>query len=254
FRRHIFLRAWFGRSFRQWLWGRACRRSWSSGRKLNLTVRRRRHRSIFFRRSGLSRRRRFFRCRRINCGARILVGAQPGDLLGALDFRCARPAQERNQSRNMNERDQDNVSPETCVAAHFYFASALVAIPTFVIWARCNESISVTNFCTGSSRSGRMTMATSGFVRFSSSNRAVKDSASTISSLILIVSARSIEIVWTCVLVTGGLAALLEGMTRFMLFSSSGVVIMKIIRSTKARSSNGVTLISLRVEKLLRLE
>jgi hypothetical protein len=68
------------------------------------------------------------------------------------------------------------------------------------------------------------------------------------------VSARSIEIVWTCALLTGGLAALLEGMTRFMLFSSRGVVIMKIIRSTKARSSSGVTLISLKVEKLLRLE
>jgi hypothetical protein len=43
-------------------------------------------------------------------------------------------------------------------------------------------------------------------------------------------------------------------MIRFMLFSSNGVVIMKMISRTKARSSSGVTLISLRVEKLLRLE
>src|SRR5438552_1494789 len=52
----------------------------------------------------------------------------------------------------------------------------------------------------------------------------------------------------------GALAALLEGMVRFMLFSSNGVVIIKIMSSTNARSSRGVTLISLKVEKLLRLE
>src|SRR5207248_6397012 len=166
----------------------------SSGRKLNLAFRRRRHRFILFRRSGLFRCRRFFRFRRINRGAHFLVGAQPCNLLGTLDFRCASPAQERDQSQNVNEGDQGDVPPETCVAVHFYFASALVAMPTFVIWARCNESISVTNFCTGSSRSGRMTMAISGLVRFSSNNRVLKDSASTISSLILIVSSRSIEI------------------------------------------------------------
>ena len=69
--------------------------------------------------------------------------------------------------------------------------------PTFVICARCNESISVTSFCTGNSRSGRITMATSGFARFNSSKRAASESPSTISLLILMFSSRSIEIVWT---------------------------------------------------------
>src|SRR5262249_20358755 len=120
-------------------------------RELNLAFRRRSHRLVFFHLGGFFRCRRFFRFRRINRSARIFVSrAQPCDLLSALDFRCASPTQERDQSRNMNEADQDNVSPETCVAAHFYFASALVAMPTFVTRARCNESISVTNFCTGS--------------------------------------------------------------------------------------------------------
>jgi hypothetical protein len=55
-----------------------------------------------------------------------------------------------------------------------YFVSAFVAIPTFVICARCNASIKAINFCTGSSRSGRITTATSGFARFTSVSRATK--------------------------------------------------------------------------------
>jgi len=61
-----------------------------------------------------------------------------------------------------------------------YFASAFVAMPTFVICARCNVSIKLTSFCTGSSRSGRITIATSGFVSFNASNRLVSVSGSTI--------------------------------------------------------------------------
>jgi hypothetical protein len=39
-------------------------------------------------------------------------------------------------------------------------------------------------------------------------------------------------------------AASLVGTTRSMLFSNSGVVIMKMMSNTKAKSSSGVTLIS----------
>jgi len=45
-----------------------------------------------------------------------------------------------------------------------------------------------------------------------------------------------------------------EGMMSDLLFSIRGVVIMKMMRRTKARSSNGVTLISERVVKEVRLE
>jgi hypothetical protein len=60
-----------------------------------------------------------------------------------------------------------------------YFVSALVAIPTFVICARWMASINAINFCTGSSRSGRMTTATSGFARFNSVRRAMSVGVST---------------------------------------------------------------------------
>src|SRR6266852_5910957 len=52
-----------------------------------------------------------------------------------------------------------------------YFASPFVAIPTLVISARCTAPINVTSFCTGSSRSGRITTATSGLLRFISIDR-----------------------------------------------------------------------------------
>jgi len=135
-----------------------------------------------------------------------------------------------------------------------YFSSALVAIPTLVISARCSASIRVTNFCTGSSRSGRITIATSGWARFSSTNWALSAALSTTWLLNLIVSVRSIEIVCTCEELIGKLVAPLEGMTRLMLFSSSGVVIIKMMSKTKARSSRGVMLISLSDERLWRCE
>src|SRR5438105_1735655 len=229
----------------------------NSSRDLDLAFCRRRGWLIFSRGRCLAfrlGRRRFLCFCNVSRRSRFAPSIQPRDLLRAGDFRRASPPQECNQCPEVDERDQGDVSPETCVASHSYFDSAFVAIPTFVICARCNESISVTNFCTGNSRSGRITMATSGFARFSSSSRGVNESESTISLFILMVSSRSIEIVCTWALLMGALAALLEGMTRFMLFSSNGVVIIKIISSTKARSSNGVTLISLSVEKLLRLE
>ena len=49
-----------------------------------------------------------------------------------------------------------------------YLGSALVAMPSLVIPARCRASISPINFCTGNSRSGRITIAISGFFRFNS--------------------------------------------------------------------------------------
>jgi hypothetical protein len=52
----------------------------------------------------------------------------------------------------------------------------------------------------------------------------------------------------------GGFLVPLDGITRFILFSRSGVVIMKIMSNTKARSSSGVILISLNVERLWRCE
>jgi len=60
-----------------------------------------------------------------------------------------------------------------------YFVSAFVAIPTFEICARWMASIKAINFCTGSSRSGRMTTATSGFSRFNSVRRAMRVGVST---------------------------------------------------------------------------
>src|SRR5882724_12854248 len=48
----------------------------------------------------------------------------------------------------------------------FHFDSAFVAMPTLVMPARCTASISAINFCTGNSRSGRITTATSGLVCF----------------------------------------------------------------------------------------
>src|SRR5437867_10189766 len=62
------------------------------------------------------------------------------------------------------------------------------------------------------------------------------------------------DTVCTCDLLIGGFFAPLDGITRFMLLSSSGVVIMKMISSTNARSSSGVTLISLSVERFWRCE
>ena len=99
-----------------------------------------------------------------------------------------------------------------------------------------------------------MTIATSGFARFNCVRRATRSAAITVLSLILIVSRRSIEIVWTFAVLTGAFAAPLDGIIRFMLFSSSGVVIMKMISKTNARSSNGVMLISESVERLCRWE
>jgi len=60
----------------------------------------------------------------------------------------------------------------------FHFDSAFVAMPTLVIPARCTASISPINFCTGNSRSGRITMARSAFAAFNSVNRAVSVSKS----------------------------------------------------------------------------
>ena len=62
------------------------------------------------------------------------------------------------------------------------------------------------------------------------------------------------ETVCTFDLLIGGFFAPLDGITRFMLLSSNGVVIIKIMSNTNARSSNGVTLISLSVERLWRCE
>jgi len=70
-------------------------------------------------------------------------------------------------------------------------------MPTLVIWARCNASISEISFWTGKSRSGRITIAISGLVRFIPVNRVTSSAAATVLSSILIVSRRSIEIVWT---------------------------------------------------------
>ena len=60
-----------------------------------------------------------------------------------------------------------------------YFSSAFVAMPTFVICARRNVSINVINFCTGNSRAGRITIATSGLANFNWVNRTVSVSEST---------------------------------------------------------------------------
>ena len=133
---------------------------------------------------------------------------------------------------------------------HRYFDSAFVAIPTFVICARCSVSIRLTNFCTGRSRSGRMTIATSGFARFNSASRAlsVAGSISSLFNLIAFVAIDGDRLHLRRIDRRVRRAA--RGMTRFTLFSSSGVVIMKMIRSTNARSSSGVMLISESVERL----
>jgi hypothetical protein len=55
-----------------------------------------------------------------------------------------------------------------------HFDSALVAMPTLVIPAPCNASITPINFCTGKSRSGRITIAISGFVCFNCTNWVVR--------------------------------------------------------------------------------
>ena len=54
-----------------------------------------------------------------------------------------------------------------------YLDSALVAMPTFVICACFSASINAINFCTGKSRSGRITTAISGLVCFNSVRRVV---------------------------------------------------------------------------------
>ena len=67
-------------------------------------------------------------------------------------------------------------------------------------------------------------------------------------------SVRSIETVCTCDVLIAEFFVPLDGITRFILLSSSGVVIMKMMSSTKARSSSGVILISLNVERFWRCE
>src|SRR6266581_7558948 len=84
-----------------------------------------------------------------------------------------------NNEHDVRERDQGNVAPEAQIFRHPYFASAFVAMPTFMIFARCNASINMTSFCTGKSRSGRITTATSGLARLISARRALSDSRST---------------------------------------------------------------------------
>jgi hypothetical protein len=72
-------------------------------------------------------------------------------------------------------------APWFCEGGSFaiYFSSAFVAMPTFVMPSRRSASIIAINFCTGSSRSGRMTIATSGSFCFNSPNCAVSVSKST---------------------------------------------------------------------------
>src|SRR5277367_4451366 len=67
-------------------------------------------------------------------------------------------------------------------------------------------------------------------------------------------SSLSIEIVCTWEGSKDWVASPLVGTTRFTLFSINGVVMMKMISRTNARSSSGVTLISVNVCKVCRSE
>ena len=80
----------------------------SSSRNFDLTFQWRRGWLIFLRRRWLAfrlGRGRLFYCGSVSARARFAAGIQPGDLLRAGDFRNARPAQERNQEREVDERD-----------------------------------------------------------------------------------------------------------------------------------------------------
>lgn len=103
------------------------------------------------------------------------------------------------------------------------------------------------NFWIGNSLCGRTTTATSGFFVC----KAIRRDSSVVESITSLFSFStpfsSIEIVLTCEGSTDCVASPLVGTIRFTLFSIKGVVMMKIMRSTNARSSNGVTLISVSV-------
>ncbi len=184
-----FLRRRFGRRLCGWLRGcfrnRRRRHGWLANRcrgrrrrgsrKLNVAFQIRRRGFAFFfgrrKRCRGARRRSFDRLRwnlrrRAACGC--FRGSQPNNARRIRVRSRAVPTREREQNRDMRDRDDGEVAPEACVSWHRYFVSAFVAIPTLLICARCNASINVINFCTGNSRSGRMTTATSGFVCFNS--------------------------------------------------------------------------------------
>ena len=90
----------------------------------------------------------------------------PDDICLRRFLHRAAPPHQAHQKRDMRQADQDDVSPKAQLARHRYGCSAWVAIPTFEICARCRTSITRTKSCTGKSRSGRITTATSGFASF----------------------------------------------------------------------------------------
>jgi len=104
----------------------------------------------------------------------------PNYALRAGVFAFVTPMNQSNDDHSVRGSNQRNVRPKPQIFGHCYLDSALVAMPTFMICARCNASISVISFCTGKSRSGRITIAISGFVRLISSNCVLNDSRSTI--------------------------------------------------------------------------
>ena len=104
----------------------------------------------------------------------------PTHTLRARVFVFATPTNQSGDHRDVRQSDDADVRPKAEVLRHRYFDSARVAIPTFMICARCNASIKVINFCTGKSRSGRITTATSELARLISVNCAVSESRSMI--------------------------------------------------------------------------
>src|SRR4029077_14102089 len=110
------------------------------------------------------------------------------------------------------------------------------------------------NFWIGNSLCGRTTTARSGFCVCNSVRRDSKSSGSTTSLFNLKTSSLSMEIVWTCEGSTVCVASPLVGTTKLMLFSINGVVMIKMINRTNARSSSGVTLISVSVCNVCRSE
>ena len=98
-----------------------------------------------------------------------------------------------------------------------------------------------------------MSTPRSGWDASNAASLATSVSAVTDSSLSVIVWFAWIETVRTSSVFTGCFASPL-GSTRSVLFSMSGVVIMKMISSTNARSSSGVTFSSLSVCSAWRSE
>ena len=164
------------------------------------------------------------------------------------------PPEEAKQDREVDQPDNRDVAPETRVASHLPGCSSCVAIPTLVMSARCQRVHQTNKFL---HRQTAIRPNDDGDIGIGAFQRCQPPVELRRRNHFFIQPNDFIAIeesVWTAAGLIGAFVVPLEGMMSVLLFSISGVVIMKMIRRTKARSSSGVMLISESVVREVRLE